>query len=373
MTVPFCDLRAMTEQVRPTLERAWSSLLDGDQFIGGASVERFESAWADYCGAAEAVGVASGTDGLQLTLRALGVGAGDEVVVPGNAFVGIAEAVVLAGAAPRFADVNPHTLLLDQHSFEDAITPRTAAVIAVHLYGQMADMDAICDIATRAGIAVIEDATHAQGATWQGRRAGSSSRAGCFGFGPEANLGALGDAGAVVTSDADLAATIRALRYHGSTSAGARQHVLTGSRSVLDSIQADVLSAKLPHLDAWTAARRNIATRYRLAAGSSQVAFVTEAEEADSVYHLAVVRVAYRDRVRMMLESLGVETRIHYRVPLHLRAPYLDNWVSPLPVVEQAAKEVLSLPMWPHLSGPQVERVCYSLGVVGAMLEESLP
>src|SRR5215212_2448557 len=196
--VPFTDLGAMTREVREVVERSWAQILDTGRFIGGEACERFEADWAAYCGTTEAIGVANGTDALRLVLTALGIGAGDEVVVPANTFIATAEAVVLAGATPRFADVDPQTLLLTADTLTAAVTPRTAAVLPVHLYGQPADMDAIGAVAARAGLAVIEDAAQAHGATWQGRRAGSFGTAGSFSFYPGKNLGAFGDAGAVV-------------------------------------------------------------------------------------------------------------------------------------------------------------------------------
>ena len=213
--VPFTDLAAMTREVRAAVDQGWERLLTSSRFIGGQAVEEFEQAWATYCGTGHAVGVANGTDALQLTLVALGIGPGDEVIVPANTFVASAEAVILAGATPRFADVSRRTLLLTPEDLEAAITPRTRAVFVVHLYGQMPDMDALRRTADRAGVLLIEDAAQAQGASWRGRRAGSIGQAGCFSFYPGKNLGAFGDAGAVVTADADLARRIRSLRDHG--------------------------------------------------------------------------------------------------------------------------------------------------------------
>jgi dTDP-4-amino-4,6-dideoxygalactose transaminase len=373
LSVPFLDLRAMTDEVRPAVVRAWSVLLQGDQFVGGASVERFESAWADYCGTADAVGVANGADAVHLTLRALDIGAGDEVIVPANAFVGLAEAVTLAGATPRFADVEAETLLIGPASFEEAVNERTAAVIVVHLYGQMADMDAINEVALRAGVVVIEDASEAHGASWRGHRAGSFSRAGCFSFDPKANLGAFGDAGAVTTSDLALASRLRALRSYGRLDSRDMDGPLLGVCSRMDSVQADVLNAKLPWLETWTQARRELAARYRQVAQDVGIEVVAEAEGSLGVYHRAVVRPPLRERVRMVMDSLGVETRVHYRTPLHLLSVFESFWTAPLPVVEQAAHEVLSLPMSPHLDEDQVARVCHALEVVATTLRDERP
>jgi dTDP-4-amino-4,6-dideoxygalactose transaminase len=361
MDVPFLNLKAMTGDVRAQVSDAWLALLDSNRFIGGEAVDRFESQWAAYCGTTQAVGVANGTDAIHLVLRAMGIAAGDEVVVPANSFVATAEAVVLAGATPRFADVDPATLLLTADDLEAAVTSRTKAVIVVHLYGQMADMDALSRAADRLGIAIIEDAAQAHGATWHGRRAGSLGRAGCFSFYPGKNLGAFGDAGAIVTSDDALAVRLRALRDHGRASGSHYQHEYLGTNSRLDAVQAVVLSAKLEHLDDWNDARRVVAGRYRAAFAGTAVDFVEEAPGARGVYHLAVARVPQRDRVRQWLQEQGIETAIHYPTPINLLAPYADLSTQPMPVAEQAAKQVLSLPMFPHLTPAQVAQVCQAV------------
>jgi dTDP-4-amino-4,6-dideoxygalactose transaminase len=356
--VPFMDLAAMTREVRGQVDQEWERLLEGSRFIGGPAVEEFELAWAGYCGAAHAVGVGNGTDALQLTLMALGIGPDDEVVVPANTFVASAEAVVLAGATPRFADVSPRTLLLTPDDLEAAMTPRTRAVIVVHLYGQMPDMDALCRTAERAGVVIIEDAAQAHGATWRGRRAGSIGRAGCFSFYPGKNLGAFGDAGAVVTNDADLAKSIRILRDHGRTPGSHYRHELVGTNSRLDALQAVVLTAKLARLDDWNEARRSIAARYRAAFATGPVRLVEDEPGARGVYHLAVARTPERARVQQQLAAMGIETGIHYPIPCHRQAAYLRFATGPLPVSEAAAAEVLSLPMFPHLRDEQVALVC---------------
>jgi len=359
--IPFTDLAAMTREVRATIDQNWANLLDTSAFIGGQAVEEFEQAWADYCGVSHAVGVANGTDALQLTLTALGIGAGDEVVVPANTFVASAEAVVLAGATPRFADVSPETLLLTADDLAAAITERTRAVLVVHLYGQMPDMDALCRTATRAGVVLIEDAAQAHGATWKGRRAGSFGRAACFSFYPGKNLGAFGDAGAVVTGDAVLAERIKRLRDHGRARGSRYRHVVVGTNSRLDAVQAVVLTAKLARLDVWNEARRSIATRYRAAFASGPARLVSESAGARGVHHLAVIRVPGRAMVQQRLTTAGIESGIHYPVPCHRQAPYRRFANGPLPVAEAAAGEVLSLPMFPHMSDAQVTAVCDSV------------
>lgn len=356
--VPFTDLAAMTQEVRPAIDRGWTRLLERSAFIGGEAVEEFEEAWAGYCGAAHAVGLANGTDALQLTLMALGIGPGDEVIVPSNTFVASAEAIVLSGATPRFADVSPQTLLLTSADLEAAITSRTRAVIVVHLYGQMPDMDSLCRTADRAGVLLIEDAAQAHGANWRGRRAGSIGRAGCFSFYPGKNLGAFGDAGAVVTADADLAKRIRSLRDHGRVPGSHYRHDLIGMNSRLDALQAVVLTAKLLRLDAWNEARRSIIARYREAFAAAPIRMVEDTPGGQGVYHLAVARVADRARIQQQLGTKGIQTAIHYPIPCHQQAPYRRFAAGPLPVSEAAASELLSLPIFPHLSDDQLARVC---------------
>jgi dTDP-4-amino-4,6-dideoxygalactose transaminase len=356
--VPFTDLAAMTREVRAAIDQNWARLLETSAFIGGQAVEEFEQAWAEYCGVTQAVGVANGTDAIQLILTALDIGAGDEVIVPANTFVASAEAVVLAGATPRFADVNPETLLLTAADLEAAITPRTRAVLVVHLYGQMPDMNALCRTADKAGIALIEDAAQAHGATWNGRRAGSFGRAGSFSFYPGKNLGAFGDAGAVVTGDAVLAERIRRLRDHGRALGSHYRHVVIGSNSRLDALQAVVLTAKLARLDAWNEARRSIVARYRAAFASGPARLVGEAAGARGVHHLAVIRVPAREMVQQQLTAVGITTAIHYPIPCHLQEPYRRYATGPLPVTEATADEVLSLPIFPHMSDEQVAAVC---------------
>jgi len=359
--VPFSDLAAMTREIREAVDEGWDRLLQGSRFIGGEAVEEFEQAWAEYCGTRHAIGVANGTDALQLTLMALGIGPGDEVVVPSNTFVASAEAVVLAGATPRFADVSPRTMLLTPHDLLAAITPRTRAVIVVHLYGQMPDMDALSRTADRAGIWLLEDAAQAHGASWRGRPAGSIGQAGCFSFYPGKNLGAFGDAGAVVTADPDLANRLRSLRDHGRVAGSHYRHERVGMNSRLDALQAVVLMAKLARLDAWNEARRSIAARYQAAFASGPIRLVEDEAGARGVYHLAVARIPDRERVRQQLTAMGIETGIHYPIPCHRQAPYVRFATGPLPVSEAAAQEILSLPMFPHLSDHQVARVCEAL------------
>lgn len=369
-TIPFTDLSAMTCDVRAAVEQAWANLLESSRFVGGEAVAAFEQKWASYCGVPEAVGVGSGTDSLMLALRALDIGAGDEVIVPANTFVASAEAVILTGATPVFADVSPDTLLLTSAQLEAAITKRTAAVIVVHLYGQMPDMDALSRSASRAGIVLIEDAAQAHGASWRGRRAGSIGRVGCFSFYPSKNLGAFGDAGAVVTADVALADRVRSLRDHGRSRRSRHHYEFIGTNSRLDGLQAAVLNAKLPWLDGWTEARRSVAARYRAALDGGMGRLVTEEPGSRGAYHLAVARVPGRATVMRRLAEAGIETQIHYPVPCHLQAPYRHFATCPLPVAEESANDILSLPMYPHLGN---DRVAYVCGAIRAALGAKEP
>jgi dTDP-4-amino-4,6-dideoxygalactose transaminase len=345
--IPFMDLHALHEDLRPELDRVWSGTLASSGFVGGEAVDRFEDEFARYVGSRHAIGVANGTDALELVLRGLGIGAGDEVIVPANTFYATAEAVHMAGALPVFVDVDPDTLLTTPAIVEAAVGARTAAVIVVHLFGQPVDLDGFRALSERLGVPVIEDSAQAHGARWGERRAGSAGVAGCFSFYPGKNLGALGDGGAVVTDDADLAARVRSLANHGRDPSSPGGHGLVGRNSRLDGLQAGVLSCKLPHLDGWNARRREIWSVYETRFAGGPVVPVTVDARATSVHHLAVVRVRERDTVRSRLDDHGVATGIHYPVPCH-RLPPVDGH-HPLPEVERAADEILSLPMYPHL------------------------
>jgi dTDP-4-amino-4,6-dideoxygalactose transaminase len=361
-SVPFTDVAAMTAEIWPAVELDYLACLLGGGYVGGPAIAGFERDWAGYCGAGHAVGVANGTDALQLTLTALGIGAGDEVVVPANTFIATAAAVVRAGATPRFADVSDGTLLLTPDTLAEAITPRTRAVIAVHLFGQMPDMPGLLAVTARAGGILVEDAAQAHGAEWDGRRAGSFGEAACFSFYPGKNLGAFGDAGAVVTSRPELADQIRTLANHGrSLGAAHYEHERIGTNSRLDSLQAIALSGKLARLDPWTERRVELAARYRRRLGGTEVRVPDVAPPARHVYHLFTVRVCGRDRVQAELGRRGIQTGVHYPVPCHLQPPLRRFAVGPLPVAERAAAELLSLPMFPHMSDGQVDYVCDAL------------
>jgi dTDP-4-amino-4,6-dideoxygalactose transaminase len=356
-TVPFLDLAAGHQPLADEIVAAWRGVLESSSFIGGEHVTRFEQEWAQYCGVRHAVGVGNGTDALVLAMRAVGIRSGDEVLVPGNTFVATAEAVVLVGAVPRFVDVDPDTLLMTPAHVEAALSDKTAAVIAVHLYGQMCDMDAMSDVCRGAGVPLIEDAAQAQGASWRGRRAGSFGAVGCFSFYPGKNLGALGDAGAVVTDDEGLSERVRSLADHGRRSGSKYVHDLVGTNSRLDAVQAAALRIKLRHLDESNAARRRAVQWYAEELRDLDVALVSVADGAVSAHHLAVVLVEDRDAVRAGLEHHGVSTGIHYPQPCHQQRAYAHYCDRPLPVCEQTAGELLSLPLFPTLTRDQVAHV----------------
>jgi dTDP-4-amino-4,6-dideoxygalactose transaminase len=360
--IPFADLTPTTTEIRAAVEAGWARLLDSNGWIGGA--EQFERSFAEYCGTTEAVGVGNGTDALHLILRGLGIGPGDEVIVPANTFIATAEAVVLAGARPRFVDVDPDTLLVTPEAVAAAVTPSTAAVLAVHLYGHMVDLDGLAEVARRHGIALIEDAAQAHGATRNGVRAGSRGIAAGFSFYPGKNLGAFGDAGAVTTSDSSLAATIRSLANHGRSVTDKYLHPNIGTNSRLDAVQAVVLSAKLPLLDRWLDGRRAVVAAYREQTADLPIRMVEPAAGVQSAWHLLVARVAERDRVRAELAENGVETGIHYPVPCPEQPGFVQFAEGSYEVASGTARQILSLPLHPHMTADEVDIVCRVLSKV---------
>jgi len=376
-TVPFLDLARMHAELRPELDAAWHHAVATSGFIGGAAVERFESDWAAYCGTRHSVGVSDGTAALELALVALGIGPGDEVIVPANTFIATVEAVAKVGATTVFADVEPATLLLDPAAAAAAIGPRTRAIVAVHLYGQPCDMDALGALAERHGLALIEDAAQAHGATWRGRKAGSLGTIGCFSFYPGKNLGAFGDAGAVTTDDWALAAEIRSRANHGRPPAAAeRCDVLDGNHR-LDALQAAVLGIKLRHLDRWNAARSSVVQRYTDALAGTGVCFPSVRDGATSSHHLAIALVPDRDEVRRRLAAAGIATGIHYAIPCH-RQPACAALVAAareqphVPVVDATAGRLLSLPLFPQLTEAEVQRVIDALAAILATMDPAM-
>ncbi len=355
--IPFVDLKAQYRTLKPEIDRAILQVLDTAQFILGPAVSAFEKDFAAYCQTPEAIGVNSGTSALHLSLLAAGVGPGDEVITVPFTFVATVAAIEYAGAKPVLIDVEPDYWTMDPDRIERAITPRTKAIVPVHLYGQPADMDPILEVANKHGLIVIEDACQAHGSEYKGRRCGSMGQLGCFSFYPGKNLGAYGEGGAVVTHDTAMAEKIRLLRAWGEETR--YEHKYRAFNYRMDGVQGAVLGVKLPHLDAWTEARRSRAAEYtRHLAGTSAIV-PTERSGSRHVYHLYVVRVPGRDLVRAHLAHAGVQTGVHYPIPVHLQPAYRDLGYAPgdFPVAERAAAEVLSLPIYPELSDGQVETI----------------
>jgi dTDP-3-amino-3,4,6-trideoxy-alpha-D-glucose transaminase len=331
-------------------------------FILGKEVEEFEGDFAAYCGTDEAVGVSSGTDALALALTALGIGPGDEVIVPANSFIATAEAVSIAGATPRLVDVDPDTHLLTADIVERALGSRTACVIPVHLYGRTVDMDPLLALARRTRLAVVEDACQAHGALYRGQRVGSFGHAGCFSFYPAKNLGAWGDGGALVTRDSELARRVRLLRAHGESPR--YHHRVRGSTSRLDAVQAAVLRVKLTYLDQWNQGRREVAAALTSAlADHSLRTPLPPAEGEDHVFHQYVVRSNARDRLRDHLKARGIATGIHYPVPIHRSEAYADLELGPgsLPSVETLAGRICSLPFSPSMTQEEIAWIARSV------------
>jgi dTDP-4-amino-4,6-dideoxygalactose transaminase len=357
------DLRSDHRALRKDLLKIWEDALDSAAFVGGAAVDRFENDFARFCEAKHAVGVGNGTDALMLAFRALQIGEGDEVIVPANSFVATAEAVVHTGAIPVFVDVDPRTYNIDVDQIEDRITSRTRALIPVHLYGQPADMDPILEIAHRHGLRVIEDASQAHGARYHGRRAGSMGDVACFSFYPAKNLGACGDAGAVVTNDSQIAEAVRRLRDHG----GLRkyEHDVVGYNSRLDSIQAAILALKLRHLDERNALRRRHADFYKeLLTRTDGIVTPVAPQGIESVHHLYVIRVEQgsRNDLQSFLAGNGVQTGIHYPAPIHRTQAFARFNAAGCPVAERNADHILSLPMYPEIDAQQLEYTAFLIG-----------
>lgn len=355
--VPFVGLARQHAALGDELREAFERVVGSDGFTLGPEVEAFEREFADYCAARECVGVASGTAALALALTAAGIGRGDEVVVPAHTFIASALGVLHAGATPVFCDVQHDTGLIDPRGIDAVLGPRTAAVIAVHLYGQACDMDAVNAVARRHGLFVLEDAAQAHGARCDGRPAGSLGDAAAFSFYPSKNLGALGDGGAVCTSDSGLAERVRQLRDLGQRRKG--EHVVIGYNARLDGLQAALLRVKLPHLDGWNAARRAHAARLREGL-PAELAALGERTQTPCVYHLFPVRHAARDRLAELLRAAGVSVGLHYTPAVH-RHPALaglpaDARPVELPEAEAWAREELSLPMFAELQEAELER-----------------
>lgn len=371
MPIPLVDLHAQYREIGTDVNAAIERVIRKGAFIGGEEVRSFQAEFAAYCAAPAVDGqpapelhcaaCGNGTDALYLSLRALGVGRGDEVITVAHTFIATAEAITLTGARPVFVDVLEDTMLMDPDAVEAAISPRTAALLPVHLYGQPCDMDRLLEIARRHCIPVVEDSAQAHGARWRGQRVGSSGDAACFSFYPGKNLGAYGDAGAMVTRDESLAQRIRMLANHGRKEK--YTHEMEGVNSRLDALQAAILRVKLQHLDRWNEARRRHAARYLELLRDTDIVLPTIRPEAEPVWHLFVVRVREREKLQAQLAQLGISTGVHYPVPLHLQPAYeyLGLERGSLPVTERVADEVMSLPLYPEMTEAQVEEVAEAL------------
>lgn len=357
MRIPLVELAGQYRMLRDEILPAMDGVMSQAQFILGEDVTRFEEEFAAYCGARHCVGVASGLDALQLALRAVGVGPGDEVITAANTFIASALAITHAGATPVLADVRADDFNLDPEAVERAITPRTKAILPVHLYGQPARMDEIMDIARRHGLKVVEDACQAHGARYGAARAGAMGDAGCFSFYPGKNLGAYGDGGAVVTDDPQVAERLRLDRNYGSRVKYI--HESAGHNSRLDTLQAAVLRIKLRRLDEWNARRRALADLYRELLADADVLLPVEMRGVEHVHHLFVIRHPERDRLLAELHARGIGAGVHYPVPIHEQAPYADIRTVPdgAPVATALSREILSLPLYPEMTEAQVAEV----------------
>jgi dTDP-4-amino-4,6-dideoxygalactose transaminase len=358
--IRLIDLAAQHAEIEGELNAAVQGVIASGRFVLGDNVAAFEQAFADHCGVAHAVGVNSGASALHLALRAAGVGAGDEVITTPMTFVATVAAIQDAGATPRLVDVDPRTWTMDPGRIEAAITPRTRAILPVHLHGRLADMAPILDIARARGLIVIEDAAQAHGAQRDGRRAGAFGDLGCFSFYPGKNLGGLGDGGAVVTDRADLAARLRRLRDWGQ--ARKNEHVERGFNARLDEIQAAALRVKLPRLEAWNDRRRVLAARYDQNLDGGPLGLPSPSDGGDHVYHVYAVRAPARDALRARLAP-RVETGVHYARPAHLLPAFADLGyrAGDFPAAERLARGTLSLPIHPALTLAQVDQVCAEL------------
>jgi dTDP-4-amino-4,6-dideoxygalactose transaminase len=359
--IPFGDLKLQYRMLQPEIDGAVRSVLESGWFVLGSSLAAFEAAFAQYCGAAFAIGVGNGTDALQLALMASGIGPGDEVITAPNSATFTALAISGTGARPTFADIDPSTYNLDPRKLTDAITPRTRAIIPVHLFGQPAPMEPIMAIARERGILVIEDAAQAHGARYAERQVGTIGDLGCFSFYPSKNLGAYGDGGLVTTESPELAEKVRMLRHGGQKTR--YDHRLVGMNSRLDELQAAILLAKLPHLERWNERRRHIAALYTAILGDTELELPLETDGAHHVYHLYVVRTPHRDALQKYLADRGIETAVHYPTPIHLQEAYRWLGLGPgsFPVAERLASQLLSLPIYPELTDAKVRQVAEAI------------
>lgn len=358
--VPMVDLKAQYQRIRAEVDEAIARVVESAHFINGPDCRLFEQEFAAYCGVSQAVGVANGTDALILALRAYGIGSGHEVVTVANTFIATGEAILLNGARPVFVDVDEASFTLDPRLLEKALTPRTRLILPVHLYGQPADMQPILDIAKRHGLPVLEDAAQAHGGAIGGRRVGSLGHSACFSFYPGKNLGAYGDAGMVVSNDADFIARLRQLANHGG---GAHKYdnIVVGTNSRLDTLQAAILRVKLRHLDTWNRERRERLAAYTKALhGTPGLVLPAERPGVSSAWHLYSIRVKYdREGLEKQLTSRGIATARHYSKPIHLQPALasVGGREGDLPVSEMLSREILQLPLYPELPFEAITRI----------------
>lgn len=359
--IPFLDLKAQYKSIEGEVKKAVEKIFEDCAFVGGKEVETFEKNFADYCHASYCIGVGNGTDALWLTLKAMGIGHGDEVIVPANTFIASAEAITAVGARPVFVDHEKETYTINPEEIPSRITEKTKAIIAVHLYGQPADMDPILEIAAQYGLKVIEDAAQAHGAEYKGRRVGSIGDAACFSFYPGKNLGAYGDGGAVVTNDQELAECVRLLSQHGSKVKYI--HEIAGYNSRLDGIQAAILNVKMNYIEQWTEARRKNASLYKEMLKDTNIILPIEKEDVRHVYHLFVISIKDREDAQKKLLDKGIQTGIHYPAPIHLTEAYEGLGIpeGAFPLSEEYAGSLLSLPMYAELTKDQIREICEAL------------
>ncbi|MCK4795815.1 MAG: DegT/DnrJ/EryC1/StrS family aminotransferase [Spirochaetes bacterium] len=358
MKVPFLNLKIQYNSIKDEIDKIIQEVINATAFAGGPFVKTFEDEFAKYCQTKYAIGVGNGTEALWLSLIALGIGVGDEVITTPNTFIATAEAITYCGAKPVFVDVIDDTYSMDTAAFEKAITPKTKAIIPVHIFGQMCDMDPIMEIAKKNNLYVVEDACQAQGAEYKDKRAGSIGDLGAFSFYPGKNLGAFGEAGAIVTNNEKLANKIKMFRDHGQ---GKKYyHDIIGWNARMDGIQGAVLSVKLKYLDKWNDARRKNAALYNEKLSSfNEIELPTKASYSKHVYHIYPIRVKNRDKLLSYLQENGIGCGIHYPVPIHLQNAYqsLNINKGAFPVAEQSAEEFISLPMFPELTEEQIDTV----------------
>ena len=369
MKIPLVDLQAQYRTIQPEIMAAIEEVLADMQLNLGPQTRAFEQEFADYCGCRYGIGVSNGTDALALALRVCHVGPGDEVITVANTFIATVEAIAMVGARPTFVDIDPITYTMDWRQLEQALTPRTRAIIPVHLYGHPVEMQPVLEFARAHGLRVIEDASQAHGAAYQGQRVGSLGDIGCFSLYCSKNLGAYGEAGICVTNDSDLATSLRLVRDHGSRTR--YQHELLGVNARIDEMQAAILRVKLTHLDRWNEARQAHAHTYTEQLQGVVEAFPIAHPASTHVYYVYVVQVQERDRLRQMLEQDGIATGIHYPLPLHLQPACAQYGYTRgmFPVTEAVAERIVSLPLYPELTGEQIKTVVTAIKKYSAILE----